>query len=300
MINEYYIIIAISLISFMLYRQSKKDGVISKLFSMLDNGENDTDWEAGEGVLKNLGDRFGKAGFISKAERQIVLFLCYGVVGIGIALGLFWGIVHKGTVVATIVASIIGAYLAVLIVFVFLKYSEEKFKQQVLFQIPIVLESMILLIESGCGVVPALEKVTSGSRVNSQFDSQRCFDSKVIRLFRLVYQLTVSGLTFSQALEKVANATDIKVLRHVLIYLDVSASEGGELVPALQSLSGHTHTEWKMTIEGRVKRLESLVVFPVFFAVIGLTLLIAAVPILPVLNINDKLSTGIELGDFTR
>ena len=295
--NEYFAIIIILLISFMLYLQSKKDGLFFQLSSMSDSRGNDTDFEESEGILKHLGDRFGKAGFITKAERRTAVFVCYTVVALGFALGLLLGI-NKGTIPATIIASLIGAYLAVLIVFVGLKYYAEKFKRQMLFQIPIILESMILLIESGLGIIPALEKVTAGSKTNSQFDEQYHLDNKVIRLFRLVYQLTAGGITFSQALEKVANATDIKVLRHVLIYLDVSASEGGELVPALQSLSEHTHSEWKMTVEARVKRLESLVVFPVFFAVIGLTLLIAAVPILPVLNINEKLSSGIEFRDF--
>ena len=92
--------------------------------------------------------------------------------------------------------------------------------------------------------------------------------------------------------EIIADAIDIKVLRHVLMHMDIANSEGGELIPSLRALSDHAHSEWKLSVEARVKRLENIVVFPVFFSVIGLMLLVIAVPVIPLLNIKDSLKSN--------
>ena len=63
------------------------------------------------------------------------------------------------------------------------------------------------------------------------------------------------------------------------------------MIPALRGLSEHAHTEWRLSVEHRVRRLENWVVFPVFGAVLGLLLLLSAVPLVPLLSLNQSLQT---------
>ncbi|MDR2338467.1 MAG: type II secretion system F family protein [Deltaproteobacteria bacterium] len=266
---------------FLLGKQFRKNSAKFQLsFFNSRAAEKHVNWDKNTNILNKLRGRFGRAGFISSAERSFAFGVVICVLAVCLSVGLFLGF-SRGTTVAWVLSLILSFYLAVLILAGYFQYCTNKFKQTILFQTPIILENLILLISAGQGVLPALEKITANPQVQP---------NKTLALFRLVYQLTASGIPFSEALEKVANATNIQVLRHVLIYLDISNSQGGELVPALQSLSEHTHIEWRLAVESRIKRLENLVVLPVFFAVLGLVLVVAAVPILPVININNNLS----------
>jgi type II secretory pathway component PulF len=97
-------------------------------------------------------------------------------------------------------------------------------------------------------------------------------------------------MPIGQALSIVSDSVPQRTLRHVLLHLDISGTEGGELVPALRNLSEYVHNEWKLSVETRVKRLENLVVFPVFASVMGLLVLTSAVPLVPILEFMDTLS----------
>jgi pilus assembly protein TadC len=162
-------------------------------------------------------------------------------------------------------------------VFLILKLLEVKKKNEILFRLPLFLESIILLVESGLGVMPAVNEVVN-------LESKHPKRNPVTKVMRVVYELSAGGVPFSQALEQVSKITDCKPLRHVLLHLDVSSSEGGALIPSLRSLSDYAHREWRLAVEARVKRLENLVVFPVFLSVIGLMILTIAVPIVPVVE----------------
>ena len=105
-----------------------------------------------------------------------------------------------------------------------------------------------------------------------------------------MYRIDGGGIPFTQALGMVASSIEIRAVRNVLLHLDVSSAEGGRLVPALRSLSDRAHQEWKLGVETRVRRLENLVVFPVFISVMGLMLLTAAVPIVPLVEFAKSLS----------
>lgn len=243
-------------------------------------------WEHYAGELKHLGDRLGRAGFFSPAERQRAKRCAVAVVAAGALLGGTMGAYLQGFgVVATVGGAAIGTYVGLLCWLLYLRYRAADFEREVLFQVPLVLESLILLVESGLGILPAIEQAVRNSEEGRN-------PEPVKRVLRVVYELAASGLPLGQALERVGNEVSLGVLRHVLLHLDISGSEGGELVPSLRSLSDHAHTEWRLSVEQRVKRLENLVVFPVFASVIGLMLLTAAVPLVPMLKLKENITQG--------
>lgn len=248
------------------------------------------DWAKSKSMLSNMQDRLGRAGFFNEAERKAVRLLALWFVITGGSLGLAAGLGNSlgtiGGTLAVVIFTSIGAYLGITAWFLFLQLRGRDYRRELMYQLPLSLEALILLVESGLGILPAIAQYISAK------DQTGREKNPVTRILKLVYDLSSHGVPFGTALELVSDAGDLKVLRHVLLHLDISGNEGGELIPSLRSLSDHSHLEWKLSVEQRVKRLENLVVFPVFTSVIGLMLLTAAVPMVPVLKFRETLETG--------
>jgi len=241
------------------------------------------DWETKESILSQFQDRLGQAGFISKRDRAWARFTTYAIFVSGLLGAAFIGLSYGGGK-GFFIGLFVGLYVSALAWLFFIRNRKANYEREIVFQVPLVLESLILLVEAGLGILPAIERVVA-------VDKKKKRSNPVVRILALVYQLSAKGMPLSQALETVAEVSNIKVLRHVLLHLDISGTEGGELVPALRSLSHHAHTEWKLSVQQRVKKLENYVVFPVFVAVIGLMLLTAAVPLVSVLEMQDSLTS---------
>lgn len=252
--------------------------------------ETGLDWERGGKLLGHLGDRLGRAGFIDDRQRQNVKTAIFLAALWGGALG---GVIggRLGGAFTAFALALGGLYVAVTGIAIALRMREQNYEREIYFQTPIFLESIILLVESGLGVLPALEKIVRSREENEG-------SGAVSRLFHLVYQLSSHGTPLTQALETVAERVPQRIVRHVMLHIDLSGNEGGELIPSLRSLSEYAHNEWRLSVEQRVKRLENLVVFPVFASVMGLMLLIAAVPMVPLLDLKELLDKGKQGAPF--
>jgi type II secretory pathway component PulF len=221
-------------------------------------------------------DRLSRAGFLSPTARKRAGLIQWGAVAGGLLLG-----AAASFKMPFFFALPVGAYLGALGWLVYLKAATAKAERKDLLELPIILESLILLVESGLGLLPALEKTVEKQETNPSF---------VRYLFQLVYHLSAQGLPFSEALKTASGLCgDNRTLRHILLHLDISGRDGGALVPSLRSLAQYAHSEWRLSVETRVRRLENLVVFPVFGAVIGLIMLTASVPLVPLLDLKEKL-----------
>jgi len=220
--------------------------------------------------------RLAKAGFCTEEEKRFAVIVM-SLITASIVIFAFFVATLKIGIGAGIGAAFVGIYLSALVCLYGLKALAANLEREIMFRLPIFLESVILLVESGLGVLPALQKVVSSGIEENKKDP-------VIRIMKAVYDLSSGGIPFGQSLEIISEKIDNKPLRHVLLHLDISSSEGGALIPSLRGLSEYAHREWKLSVEARVKRLENLVVFPVFASVIGLMVLTVAVPIVPVVD----------------
>ena len=243
-----------------------------------------------DGDVTSLGDRLGRAGFLGstfrRRARKLRLLILVGApaaVLAGITLHL-----PALSLRTAFVGLSFGALSGLGVWLLFLRAREREFEREVLFRLPLFLESLMLGVESGMAVLPALENVVSRRERVAKNDP-------VAHIFAIAYRLASHGIPLESALEMVASNLHIRALRHVLLHLDISANAGGELLPSLRNLSDHAHLEWKLSVEQRVRRLENLVVFPVFACVIGLILLTAAVPLVPLLNLQSTLAARPEL-----
>ncbi len=240
------------------------------------------------GELKELSDRLGSAGFLGRAARAEAKRKCFLFIGIPMFVIAMILLPRTGStsefLFALLLCIVSGLWFGLSAWLFYLKYRTQNFERELLFRTPLFLESLVLVVESGVGILPALRIVLSHRTPASEIDPVR-------RIFLLVYRLAENGLPFDQALELLARNLRVRVLQHVLLHLDISANAGGELIPSLRSLSDQTHREWRLSVEQRVRRLESLVVFPVFISVMGLVLVTAAVPIVPLLNLKGTLES---------
>ncbi len=268
-------------------RRKQVDRLMS-FYSALDNtalqSPDETLLTVEDDLLKN--DRLSRAGFATAKEKKSAKLLLGAAVAATAAAGFIFGL--RTSPGRAFLFGAIGSYLGTLAVVCYLSYLARDRDRKLLFDLPLCLEAIILLVESGLGILPALQQIVTRSA-----DSQ----SPAKRALRLVYELASHGLPLSSALELVADRCNNRVLRHTLLHLDISGTEGGALVPSLRSLSDFAHTEWRLSVERRVKRLENLVVFPVFGGVIGLMCLAAAVPLASVLDLKDTLKSGANLAE---
>jgi Flp pilus assembly protein TadB len=247
--------------------------------------DGDIDFSSIIGADKNLNSRLVDAGYIDSDEQSQVnktrniLILLFTALSGALAFLVF------KSIIALVVGFVIGLYIASIGWLLWLKAKARDVLRSAYFDLPLILEELILLIESGLGLFPAMEKVCQLDRNENVNKVGLCR-----KVFRKSFQLAVHGMPISQAFSVVSKSINCIPLKQVLIHLDVSASIGGELLTSLRALSDQVHKEWKMQVETRVRKLENIVVFPVFMAVMGLLLLTSAVPLVPVFEFMSSLN----------
>lgn len=246
----------------------KKRLAYQRVLLLCEQNKTEIDWSLSKKKLTLFSDRFGKAGFFTVEARAKF----YAVLALVFISLLFLTLQMVKNFYFSLVVAV---YFSILGGLIFLRLKTKDQEREILFRLPLFLESLILLVESGLGVLPAVQRVVESSKRKNE---------PVGQVMRAVYELSSSGLPFAQSLELVASSIESNALRHVLLHLDVSSTEGGALIPSLRSLADHAGREWKLGVEARVKRLENIVVFPVFASVLGLMLLVVAVPIVPVID----------------
>lgn len=267
-----------------------RSGPRARFFWLMQQGADGKE-EAGRGdeaqeapVLERLKDRLGRAGYLSTGERRLVTLALGALVIAAAGAGAFL-FFRRGTELAALLGGGVGLYCGFLAAVAFLRWRTGEVRRDMLYQLPLLLEGLVLLVESGLGVLPAVQCLVAKRRQVGE-------ESFAAKVLGVTYELSAHGLPFGSAAQLVSASVDFQPLRHVLLHLDLSNAEGGEIIPSLRSLSDYAHTEWRLSVETRVRRLENLVVFPVFTAVLGLMLLTASVPIVPVLDFFQSLKSS--------
>ncbi len=236
-----------------------------------------------------------ECGYLEYYEQKKIFKIRLVLILLGLIVGSSLAHLCFNRAVFLLLGGGLGIYFALLCWFIWLASKTKNVLRAAYFDLPLILEELILLVESGLGLFPALEKVCVYQDSDFEYgDPGVCRKS-----FKRAYTLAVHGMPVSHAFAMVSKGTSCLPLKQVLIHLDVSASIGGELLTSLRSLSDQVHKEWKMQVETRVKRLENIVVFPVFLSVMGLLLLTSAVPLVPVFEFMSGLKKGTAIEKST-
>jgi len=214
-------------------------------------------------------------------SKSTLTYSCHGAIALtGGAIG-FYSAAFPGAIIGAVSAG----YGLILFSWGYKKFKTTKAERAVLSELPVLLESLILLVESGLGILPAIDRLIKSNSRETKNKNVRYYLAQVL-------ELSMRGVPFAQALQSVADNCPYPALRHFFLHLDIGANVGGKLGNSLRSLAQHSHQEWRLSVEARVRRLENFVVFPVFGSVIGLILATAAVPLIPLLDLKDKLDAS--------
>ena len=116
-------------------------------------------WKEVDHILNIIKTRYGKAGIFTAEQLKVFKQSVFLLTGSGLLL--FSIIFYKifGSV-GLFYAGITAAYLGGVVYKFLINQSEKKLHQEVNYYLPVVLEEIILLLESGLGLLPALERVT--------------------------------------------------------------------------------------------------------------------------------------------
>ncbi|MCB0360396.1 MAG: type II secretion system F family protein, partial [Bdellovibrionales bacterium] len=194
-------------------------------------------------TIGELGDRLGRCGLHAPDVRRRAVLAGSAVLAAACSCG--WLLASSPT--SELMGALIGAYLAVCFIAIVAKVLQARYERSIAYCLPLVIESLILLVESGLDILPAIQQL-----VNAEEDGD---SDPVVAILRAAYRLSSAGMIFSEALCEVADAISVREVRHVLLHLDISGAEGGELIPSLRSLGDFAYGEWKQGVEARIRRL---------------------------------------------
>ena len=152
--------------------------------------------------------------------------------------------------------------------------------KEIEFHLPMVMERIVMAVQSGLDVIPALSRQVELSTV---FGSD-----PVTQLIERVLTLTESGMGFESALQVVAEKIECAAVRHAFVHLGVAVREGGELVMPLKELSDATQAYYQESVEEDIAKLPVKATLPLLLTFAGLILCFLTAPLMQVVNIVGR------------
>ncbi|MCB9029484.1 MAG: type II secretion system F family protein [Deltaproteobacteria bacterium] len=226
-------------------------------------------------------DDLANAGLIEEKERADFLYkrkiapliTCFCVL-------LLSFLFLESTPTIIVCSAVIGACLGYIGGGVALDKKKEKYKKQIEFFLPVVMERLVMAVQAGLDILPAV-----GAAVKeSEYVVVSKKNDPVTKLLTIVYKLTESGLSFERSLKDVASVVDHSAVRHAFTHLAVAQKEGGELVMPLRELSDSTQLYFQESVEEEIAKMPVKATMPLLLTFAGLLLCFLAPPIIQLIE----------------
>jgi len=156
-----------------------------------------------------------------------------------------------------------------------------RFRREIEFFLPVVMERLVMAVEAGLDVIPALGAIVKQARDGESEDP-------VTRLLGIVHHLTEQGCGLDQSLQVVTNIVDCAALRHAFVHLGLAHREGGELIAPLRELSDSTQLYYQETVEEEIAKLPVKATAPLVCTFAGLILFFITSPVVQVMKIASE------------
>lgn len=165
---------------------------------------------------------------------------------------------------------------------------EEQFKKEIIFYLPVVMERVVMAVQAGLDILPALKAIEEIEAVGIKTQSKKFLlkPDAVTRLLGQVIKLCESGLSFDQSLREVAASIKSNALRHCFIHLAVAQKEGGELIYPLRELSDATQLYFQESIEEDIAKMPIKATMPLLLTFAGLIISFMTGPVIQILNVS--------------
>jgi Flp pilus assembly protein TadB len=158
--------------------------------------------------------------------------------------------------------------------------------RQIDFFLPIVMERVVMAVEAGKDLMPALRSVVDVAE-SDQSRGERMRDP-VSELVALVVALTEGGFTLETALKEVSSQVPSAALKHAFVHIAVAAQEGGELIHPLRELSDATQQYYQEQVEEEIATLPVRATVPLLATFAGLILFFITAPLMQVLGMMSE------------
>ena len=164
--------------------------------------------------------------------------------------------------------------------------AKARYMKSLEFYLPVVMERLVMAVQSGLDITAALGAIVALEQGEGEDDSEKekTIDP-VTRLLFSVHGLAEGGLTFEQALRRVAEHVECSAVRHAFIHLAVAHAEGGELVKPLKELSDSTQLCYQESVDEQIAKLPVQATLPLLCTFSGLILCFITPPIMQLMHL---------------
>lgn len=244
--------------------------------------------QAKTGLAKEYADCSMSGGHEAGRTRQSrITWICISVViGLSLAFLLF---ANKPAIFFAVIAA--SLCLGFLISEKAIRADQVRYKKEIVFYLPVVMERIVMAVQSGLDILPALKAI---EQIENKEDGDRSVQKdEVTRLLSRVISLCESGLSFDQSLHSVADSVKSSALRHCFIHLAVAHKEGGELIYPLKELSDATQLYFQESIEEEIAKMPIKATLPLLLTFAGLIVIFMTGPVVQIMNVsvNPRLAT---------
>lgn len=234
----------------------------------------------------NFSDDLGKAGIFEAEDRRrmtVIQNLMPIIGGMLLITPSLLGMVKSGAITFTLVS--MGLGIGLVVKRTILRSLRKKYLRGITFFLPVVMERIVMAVQAGLDIVPAIKTAT-------EFGGEGKNTDPVTRLLRLVVKLTESGMSFESSLKEVASSSESSALRHAFLHLAVAQKEGGVLIMPLRELSDSTQLYYQESIEEEIAEMPVKATMPLICTFAGLLLCFLVPPFLQVITILTENMPG--------
>lgn len=165
---------------------------------------------------------------------------------------------------------------------------KKSYVQRIEFFLPIAMERIVMAVESGLDLIPALKTLV---HLEKQVGDP---NDPTTGLFKQVIELSEAGMRFEQALDEVGKQIEGSSLRHAFVHLALAHKEGGEIISPLRELSDATQMQFQELVEEHIAKLPVKATAPLLVMFIGLLICFLTPPAIQVMSVTGEMGTGIK------
>lgn len=186
------------------------------------------------------------------------------------------------TISRLVVTLVIGLAIGVLIKESAQRRAIEKNKKGIDYFLPIVMERIVMAVESGLDIVPAIEAV-----ITLKDDSGEDSDPVSETLAKIPRYID-AGLGFLEAINLLNKEIEAPSLKHALVHLGIAYREGGEIIHPLRELSDATQLYFQESVEEEIAKMPVKATVPLLCTFGGLIISFLTTPLIQVISITTK------------
>lgn len=159
--------------------------------------------------------------------------------------------------------------------------SGEAVLRQISYELPLVMERMVMAVQAGHDILPALKLVV---HAGEDVRGGTVTESQVQKIFREVIDAVEAGMTLQSSLRTASFNTKSTSLRHALLHIAVAHEQGGGLLFALSELADATQSYYQESVEEQIATLPVKATLPLVIVFGGLLVILLTSPIIQTLD----------------